>query len=287
MKKLINKVVKSSYHQRPIVTDIFFKEDGKKKPVVIFCHGYKGYKDWGAWNLAAEKFLDKDYFFVKFNFSHNGGTLENPIDFPDLEAFGKNNYEMELNDLEDIIRWLIKDKEWQGEKDIENITLIGHSRGGGIVSIKATEHPEIKALITWSGVSDFGSRFPKGEAFEEWKKQGVSHVLNGRTHQRMPHFFQFYQNFKDNERRLTIKNSLEKLEIPHLIIHGEEDNVVFPIEAENMHSWSKNSEISIIKDMNHPLGCTQPWKQAKMPLFLEKAVEQSIQFLLKSSSKNE
>ena len=56
-------------------------------PLIIFCHGYKGFKDWGAWNLMAEAFAKIGFCFIKFNFSHNGGTIEQPIDFPDLEAF--------------------------------------------------------------------------------------------------------------------------------------------------------------------------------------------------------
>jgi len=93
-------------HQRPIVMDLVYREDGRKKPILIFCHGYKGFKDWGAWNLMAEAFAEEGFFFVKFNFSHNGGTLENPIDFPDLEAFSQNTYTKEMDDLEVVLDWI-------------------------------------------------------------------------------------------------------------------------------------------------------------------------------------
>ena len=130
-------------HNKPIITDVFYTENNTPKPVVIFCHGYKGFKDWGAWNLAAMEFVNNELFFVKFNFSHNGGTVENPIDFPDLEAFGQNNFTTELNDLEDIINWIANNSKFKDEMDSTNITLIGHSRGGGIVSIKASENSKI------------------------------------------------------------------------------------------------------------------------------------------------
>jgi len=276
-----NSIVKSKHHSKPIVTDLFYIKNNTKKPIVLFCHGYKGYKDWGAWNIAAEEFANKNLFFVKFNFSHNGGTLQNPIDFPDLEAFGDNNFIKELDDLEDIIEWVTTNSDFKKELDIENITLIGHSRGGGIVTIKASENSKIKKIITWAGVSDYGARFPKGEQLEEWKKQGISYILNGRTLQKMPHLYQFYQNFKDNEERLTIKKAVQKLKIPHLIIHGENDEVVLPEEAKNIHSWNSKSELVFIKEMNHPLGCTQPWNEFKMPFHLEKVVKKSIKFIFK------
>ncbi|MCF6180562.1 alpha/beta hydrolase [Lutibacter sp.] len=276
-----NKIIKSTHHQKPIITDFFFKENNIKKPIVIFCHGYKGYKDWGAWNLAASTFAKNDMFFVKFNFSHNGGTFENPIDFPDLDAFGENNFTIELDDLEDVINSVSENDEFKEELNPNNITLIAHSRGGGIIIIKAAENSKITKLITWSSVSDFGSRFPKGEALEQWKKDRIAYILNTRTHQKMPHLYQFYQNFKDNENRLTIKKAVQKLNIPYLIIHGEKDEVVLPQEAKNLHLWNPKSELVFINEMNHSLGCTQPWNQPKMPIHLEEAVQKSIDFIRK------
>jgi pimeloyl-ACP methyl ester carboxylesterase len=279
MKIIKNKNIKSTHHQKPIVTDFFFKENNNKKPVVIFCHGYKGYKDWGAWNLAATTFAKNNLFFVKFNFSHNGGTLETPIDFPDLDAFGENTFTIELDDLEDVINSVLENEDFKEEIDANNITLIGHSRGGGIITIKAAENSKITNLITWSSVSDFGSRFPNGEALEQWKKDGIAYIINARTNQKMPHLYQFYQNFKDNEDRLTIKNAVQKLDIPHLIIHGENDEVVLPQEAKNIHLWNPKSKLIFINEMNHSLGSIQPWNQLKMPKYLENAVQKSIHFI--------
>ena len=281
MQIIKNRSVKSTYHAKPIVTDTIYIKDNTKKPIVIFCHGYKGYKDWGAWNLAAKVFAKKKLFFVKFNFSHNGGTVNETIDFPDLEAFGNNNFIKELNDLEDIIDWVTTNPDFKNEIDSNNITLIGHSRGGGIVSIKASENKKVKKVITWAGVSDYGARFPKGEQLEVWEKEGISYILNSRTHQKMPHLYLFYQNFKDNEARLTIKNAVSKLKIPHLIIHGENDEVVLPIEAKNLHSWNPKSELIFINNMNHPLGCTQPWGKLTIPIHLKKVVKHSIEFILR------
>ncbi|MDP2067706.1 MAG: alpha/beta hydrolase [Lutibacter sp.] len=279
MQKTLNIPVKSTHHNKFIVTDVIYLKDHVKKPIVLFCHGYKGFKDWGAWNLAAEEFAENNLFFVKFNFSHNGGTMENPIDFPDLEAFGNNNFIKELDDLEDIIDWVTANPDFKNEIDVENITLIGHSRDGGIVSIKAFENNKITKLITWAGVSDFGARFPEGELLKGWKKLGISYILNTRTLQEMPHNFAFYENFKENEARLTIKDAVEKLNIPHLIVQGENDEVVLPQEAKNLHLWNPKSTLVFIEEMNHPLGCTQPWEGSAMPLHLEKVVKKTIDFV--------
>ena len=277
--KITNIAVKSKRHNRPIVTDVFFKENGKKKPLIIFCHGYKGYKDWGAWNLMVDSFLNENFFFVKFNFSHNGGTLDNPIDFPDLEAFGRNNFSMELDDLEEVIEWLLQHETFNTQINSSDINLIGHSRGGGIVTLKTRENSKISRVVSWAGVSDFGSRFPTGFKLWAWRLKGKSHIVNARTKQKMPHYFQFYTDFKRNEDRLTISAAAKTIRIPHLIVHGEKDTVVPLKEAKNLHAWNPESELYVVSEMDHALGCSQPYLNPEMPDFLKEVVETTINFL--------
>jgi len=161
--KIIKNIPVQGKHQKPVLTDLFYLRNEQPKDIVIFCHGYKGYKDWGAWNLVAEAFANQNFFFMKMNFSHNGGTIKQPIDFPDLEAFGNNNFIKELDDIESVLNWLTHNQTIQQEINLNKITLVGHSRGGGTVLIKASENKHITNVISWAGVSDFGSRFPNGE----------------------------------------------------------------------------------------------------------------------------
>ncbi|MGB0789259.1 MAG: alpha/beta hydrolase family protein, partial [Marinirhabdus sp.] len=163
--------------KKPILFDVFFNPNNIPKPIVVFCHGYKGFKDWGGWDMVAQHFSALGYFFLKFNFSHNGGTVENPIDFPDPEAFAQNNFSTELDDLDRVINHIVKTKAHRPEADATNINLIGHSRGGGIVLIKAEEDKRIKKVVSWAGVSDYKARFQEGTAaFAEWKKTGRTYI---------------------------------------------------------------------------------------------------------------
>lgn len=280
MKKIRNIRIKGK-HEKDILADLFFTENKLKKDVVIFCHGYKGYKDWGAWDQVAEKFARNNFFFVKMNFSHNGGTPEQPIDFPDLEAFGNNNFIKELDDLKTVMDWLSSQEIAPGEMNSVKLSLIGHSRGGGIVLLKASEDPRVQQVATWAGVSDFGSRFPVGKALEEWKKNGVAYVHNGRTKQEMPHYFQFFTSFKENEARLNIENAVSRLNIPYLIVHGDQDETVPIEEARNLNSWGKGSKLEIIKGGNHTFGSSQPWSAESLPEHLEAAAQATIDFFRK------
>ena len=266
-------------HHKPILVDVFYKETAQSKPIVIFCHGYKGFKDWGAWNLMAEAFADAGFFFVKFNFSHNGGTAEDPIDFPDLEAFGNNNYIKELDDLETVIHWVSSAPHFSSEVDVNQLSLLGHSRAGGIVSIKAAEDNSVTKVIALAGVSDFGSRFPTSGDLEHWEKEGVAYVVNARTHQKMPHFYQFYQNFKANEERLTIQRAVKSINIPHLIIHGDKDTSVPLEEGKAQHEWNPKSELVILENTDHVFNSSHPWTKEELPEALKLIVQKCSEFL--------
>lgn len=278
---MINKnLVLKRENNKPIVWDAFFNNNNNKKPLVIFCHGYKGFKDWGAWDLVAEAFMKANVFFVKFNFSHNGGTVDQPIDFPDLEAFAENNYSKELDDLDDIITFLTSEEnEFLDQIDINNISVIGHSRGGGISILKTNEDQRIKKLITWASVSSFGKRTSTTGNLEQWKKDGVKYVLNGRTNQKMPHNFQFYLDFKANEQRLNIENAEKNITVPHLIIHAKDDPSVLYQEALNLNNWNQKSELFTIDNSNHVFDAKHPWKEKDMPDNLEKVVNKTIAFI--------
>jgi len=266
-------------NKKPIVADLTYRKNEQAQPVVIFCHGYKGYKDWGAWHLVGEAFAKAGFVFLKFNFSHNGGTLEQPIDFPDLEAFGQDNFSKQMKDLQQVIQFVASNKNPLPKIDENDITLIGHSRGGGITCLAAYENKSVSKLITWAGVSDYNSRFPKGKDLEQWKKNGVYYVKNGRTHQDMPHYYQFYEDFLENQDRFNIQHAAQNLKQPYLIIHGENDETVKLEEAHKLNEWCKHAELKIIPNATHTFNTKQPWDKPELSKELKTTVDNSIAFL--------
>ena len=275
-----NNLIIEGKHNKPIVADLIFKDDGKPKPIVIFAHGYKGFKDWGAWDVMGEKIAEEGFFFVKFNFSHNGTDPENLTEFLNIEAFGDNNYIKELDDLQSVLDWLLlPDFKFAKQLKPDDISLIGHSRGGGIVLIKAAEEKRITKLITLASVSDFGSRFPEGKALEAWEKKGVQYIVNTRTGQQLPHHYQFYKNFKENKERLNIKKAAKKLEIPHLIAHGSNDTSVSIGEAGNLFEWSPAPKLLLVENADHVFGTNHPWNGQELPKEFKQVISKSIEFL--------
>lgn len=259
---------------RKFLADVYSPESPEKLPLVIFAHGYKGFKDWGAWNLMAEKFAKAGFLFVSFNFSMNGIGVENTSVFTDIEAFSENNYTQELEDLEVAIDYFSKLE----NVDAQRITLLGHSRGGGISILKAAEDSRISSLITMGSV-DSMDRFVKGEKLEHWKKSGVYETYNSRTKQQMPHKIQFLNDYLENKERLNIEKAAKSLKIPTLIIHGKQDESVEVTSAENLNNWIENSKLLLIENTGHTFNSKEPWKDFKLPVPMNFAVKSAIEFL--------
>lgn len=238
--------------------------------LIIFVHGYMGYKDWGCWPLVQKHFVERGYTFCKFNTSHNGCTVENPTEFTDLEAFSVNTYSKELEDLKAVRGW-IKDKvqaDWSTH-------LIGHSRGGAIVLL---HEEEVASKTTWASISDIGARFPKGDTLQKWEEDGIRFQHNGRTKQDLPLAYTQYTHYLQNKDRLDIQHRLENQDENLLIIHGEKDTSVSPNCGKELATWS-GKELKIIPNTQHTFDSKEPWSEEEMPDAMKKVCRFTEEFI--------
>ena len=263
-------IIKGS-NDRNILMDITFPVKSNNK-LIVFSHGFKGFKDWGCFSLMSKIFAQNGFTFLKFNFSHNGTTINNPLIFDDLEAFGQNNFSIELNDLSLVLDWSLK------SLNIFDITLLGHSRGGSISLIKSEQDIRIKRVVSWASPSDLLNRISE-DKLKLWREKGVLFVYNGRTKQNMPLYLQFYNDCQRNRVSLDVRTSVSNLKIPQLIIHGDSDSSVDIQESYNLHKWNPNSELFIVNGANHVFGAYHPFLLDKLPSDLQIVVDKTIAFI--------
>ncbi|MDI1353864.1 MAG: alpha/beta fold hydrolase [bacterium] len=275
---LLSNFVLEHLHKKPILLDVFYNANKQKKPLLIFAHGFKGFKDWGHFNALGAHLATKDLVFVKFNFSHNGTTVQHPDSFEDLEAFGNNNYTLELDDLKRVMDWALLEAPLQEEIDHERLYLLGHSRGGGICIIKAAEDPRVKKLVTWASVCDFLNRNKK-KTIETWQRDGVVYATNARTKQKMPLYYQFFEDQQNNKERFHIVRAAKSLTIPFLIIHGTADEAVEVAEAQHLHQAAKLSELFLVEGAGHTFDVKHPFQESNFPAHAQRVIDKTIEFL--------
>ncbi len=266
---------------KPITLDIFFETTDHPLPVIIYAHGFNGFKDWGNFDLVATAFASAGFALVKFNFSHNGTTPEQPEEFADLDAFGNNNYTRQLEDLKVVTDWVSNNQHtYVAILDIENIFLIGHSMGGGIAILFAAEDDRIKKLITWAAISECKTPWGNWPAdkIKAWEMSGVEYYANTRTNQQMPLYYQLYQDFQQNQSRLNIEKAISKLHIPVLICHGSSDISIAVENAYLLKEWQPAATLFIV-DSNHVFDRKHPWILTTLPEAMEEILLESISFL--------
>lgn len=265
--------VYSGADNRQSLIDLRLPENKSTDKILFFVHGYKGYKDWGCWNLVEHYFIEAGIGFCKLNLSHNGGTISDPIDFPDLAAFGENRYTYELEDIAEGIDWIYRQIDMSKVK----LYLIGHSRGGGDV-ILAGHDDRVEGIITWASIADIGSRFPSGEELKKWREDGVRFVVNARTKQQMPHFYSFYLDWFYNQDFLSIEKVARLLNKPCLHIHGDLDEAVSINESKALSAWTTGKLITIL-GANHTFGALHPWEDNRLPEHLADVCRETLSFI--------
>ncbi len=258
----------------PVFIDYTYSEDSPAQSLTIFVHGFKGFKDWGAYNHVARCFAENELPFLKFNFSHNGISNDRGDFFDDLESFQKNTFTKELYDLDEVISFAMSGKAFKAP---QKLNLIGTSRGGGIGIIQTCRDKRVNKLATWSALSNFRNLWDL-EKEEEWKQKGLIYVHNSRTHQMLPLGVQLLNDIEQRSEKLNILNSARQMSQPWLIIHGDEDTTVPVQQAEELHRQQPNSRLLIIPNANHTLGSMHPWLQDGLPKPLLRACEETIRF---------
>jgi pimeloyl-ACP methyl ester carboxylesterase len=260
---------------RNMLMDLTFDDVHPDAPMVIFAHGFKGFKDWGTHNMVAEYFAEQGFRYLKFNFSHNGTTPEHPVDFVDLIAFGDNTFSIELDDLNAVIDFACNRTSIPAAK---KVFLIGHSMGGGISIVKAAEDSRIAKLITFASISVFYNLWAKNlEA--QWKLAGVIYVNNSRTNQQMPLYVGLLHDLEQNPVRLDIAKQAAKVTQPWVIFHGDKDAGVPLKHSEQLHAAQPNAKLVIIKGADHVFGASHPYTDDVLPKALLEFCEKSVAFL--------
>lgn len=262
-------------NDRLITGDITFDESNSTLPLVIFVHGFKGFKDWGAHNSVARYFAQNGFRYLKFNFSHNGVTEENLQDITDMETFASNTVSKELYDLDQVISFACNKENFTA---MNKVSLLGHSRGGGLSIIQASNDPRINKLVTWGSISDFRSLWSP-EQVEQWRKKGKIEIENARTREKMPLNVDVLEDLEENEEILSVEAAAKRLNIPWLIVHGDNDINVDVSVAKKLNELQLNARLSIIEGTDHVFGAKHPFDGQLLPKQLLAACEASINFL--------
>lgn len=257
----------------PIRGDLRFLESATLRPTIVVCHGFKGFKDWGFHPWLGETLAAAGFVAVHFNFSRNG-VGEDLLNFTELESFRANTYSIELDDVETVLDALPTAFP-DAPIDASRVGLLGHSRGGGIAVLAASERTAVGALVTWSGVSTL-ERVTDPAQLALWRRQGHLDVPNLRTGQILQMGVGLLDDLTTNAARLDVRRAVSRLDCPYRIVHGSLDETVPLSEAEALLASSAGrATLAVISGGTHTFGAVHPF--AGPTPQLEEAAREAVQ----------
>ena len=256
--------------------DVRFPEEaGVPLPVVVMCHGFKGFKDWGPFPAWGRRLAEAGFVSVLFNFSHNGVSPEEPTAFTELDRFAQNTFTRELDDLAAVLDAAAQEKLPGANVDPARLGLMGHSRGGGTAILQAARDDRVKVLVTWSAVAGFLSRFSP-EQVDDWKRQGYTEIMNTRTGQKMRLDRVLYDDAMAHRDALNVGEAAAQVGVPWLIVHAEDDAAVSIDEAETLAHANPEARFFRASE-GHTFGGAHPF-EGKVPSTLEAVWEETLAF---------
>jgi len=239
-----------SIDDQHLKADIYYSESKTLMPIVLFMHGFKGYKDWGFIPYVCEKFANEGHISVSFDFRFNGIVdIERRIYNP--EIFAKNTISQEIIDAQDIIMSLKNDKFiadiWNGK-----IYIIGHSLGCAIALMIANQFECIKTIALWAPIANF-NRYSLRQ-IQTWKETGKLEFEIFDTKQKMWLGDAFLRDLELNYPKNILREKAKEINVPYLVLHGSEDLTVKPIEGLQIASAGKYSKYIEIEKTGHTFG---------------------------------
>ncbi|CAN5201792.1 hypothetical protein BH23BAC3_BH23BAC3_16160 [soil metagenome] len=268
----------------PIYYDLYIPVTTQTKafPIILFLHGFKGFKNWGAFPDACEHLARKGFYVVSFNLSKNG-VGKSMLEFDEPELFCKQTLSSDLDDVGSVIEHLKTGKlnSDQVTMNTDIIGMVGHSRGGHTAVAAAAEYSGIHCLVTWSAVSDYNKRW-SDEMISDWNTKGFTEIVNSRTGQSLPLDKIVYEDAIENADRLMAIKRVKELHIPVLFAAGKDDEAVPYSESKKLFRAcpSDEKELLLIEDAGHTFGTSHPFEDEELPAPFDELLESTETWFL-------
>ena len=257
----------------PFAVDIRRPVGAGARPIVIVCHGFKGFKDFAFFPYTSRKLCEQGFAVVTMNFSGNG-IGDDPLSFTALDKFAQNTISQELDDIEALLDGIASGVLLGTQGDARRIGIMGHSRGGCTAIVKAALDPRLKCLVTWASPAALG-RY-SDEVLRQWKEDGRYNFVNARTKQDMFVNYAYLEDIQANRERYSLDLAVSQLTIPYMTVHGTEDESVSVEAAHRLQSYAKTgqAELALVEGGTHTFRTKHPFEGSTPAL--DQAIDRTV-----------
>ncbi len=259
--------------------EIDFDEHNGKKPVVLFLHGFRAFKDWGFYPYLCQRIAESGGIAVRFSFSLSGVKDSRKMVY-DAEKFSRNTMVRELSDARLMIEKIVSRELFEnlGIETNGDIYVAGHSRGGALAILLGSEFEEIKKISAFAAVSSF-DRYSERQK-KIWLENGKFEFIIHPSKQKLWINREYLQDIIDEKEKYDIPKAAGKLKVPLQIIHGKQDKMVTIKEAYDIaYKYQDKSYLDFVtlEHSSHGFGAAHPFDKTNEGL--EELITRLINFL--------
>lgn len=215
------------------------------KKTILILHG---------WGVDGSKYFKLKQLLENLGFA---------VFIPDLPGFGKQKLlkkAMNVDDYCDFVEDFVK--RWK----LDRLILIGHSNGGRIAIKLASRNPSFILKLILTGASGIKPRL----SFKKRLAYSLSKIGKPIAHPFFRKLLYFWINewdyYKAGELSETFKkiiaedltSYLPKIEIPTLLVWGEDDKVIPLFYAKKMQQLIPNAKLIVLEGLSHKLPYESP-----------------------------
>lgn len=201
--------------------------------ITVICHASGSHKDSRATFNIAKILNDNNINNFRFDFTSCGESEGRDQDMTMTKLY---------EDLESVLDYLL-------DEGYNYFILIGTSLGGRIISLVDIKQYNVKKIILWYPAIFYRNKLKllKNKIFR--KKEEIIAIKNG--------FYLLHGKKKvsleylEQERKINFFNNIIKLNIPMLIIHGNNDSFVNYCNSVYIAKKHNNAKLIIIEGENH------------------------------------
>lgn len=217
---------------------------GQKRPVVIICHGFGSNCERPLLAAIAKDAVEQGMIAIRFDFN---GCGRSQGEFQDMTVLN------EIEDLRHVIAWARR-QAWT-----ENISLVGHSQGGVVVSMTSgklgADQIKCEALLAPAAVlrDDAIRGITMGARFDPWNIEGDYVTLPGMGGRPG---LKLGKAYIQTATTLPIFETARNYTGPTLIVQGTHDQIVSYTYAERYHDAIAGSILRLVPDEDHSFTLT-------------------------------
>lgn len=201
----------------------------KTERLAILCSGKLDSKDYKHLVGLADSLSKQGYTVVRFDVT---GIWESDGDISDYTT---TQY---LEDIKKVLDYMLR------QANFTHILLGGHSRGGQVSILYASQDPRISLVL---GIMPSSKRTMTGQRYDEWKKTGfrVSYRDLPNDKSRKREFRVPFSHAKDMDQYDVIED-VKRIKVPIIFVAGELDDVVLPEYVKEIFDNANEPKMFII-----------------------------------------